>query len=214
MLKLHRAVIKLFNNYLNSLKLYLPIQKWREYHLELRPNQEHAAQREALLYPELLEAESSGEMEELLLSRVLTRQGFKRKILHDIVTTKGNTETLFEIYNELSKRRVGSGFAITQLHLVPEWEHIHVIHDCGWHNSQCRCSYLYGISVKHRKRNCGIWATERPAEYIKSAINYFLCNGGNTPYYISKYIIFVLSQWLRLEKTKFILTIQKSQSAI
>lgn len=62
----------------------------------------------------------------------------RKRILHDIIP--GDVESLSQFVKLLTERikSFQGGFVIISKHYKPGFEHLHVVHDCNYYNSQCR----------------------------------------------------------------------------
>lgn len=100
--------------------------------------------------------------------RSILRVGKRKRILHDIISGDVGQLSQYITILEDRIRNYSGGFVILAKHFKPEWEHLHIIHDCNFYNSQCRCSLLHGITVKSRRgsKYCR-WSTELTEMYIK-----------------------------------------------
>jgi hypothetical protein len=119
--------------------------------------------------------------------------GLRRKILHDIVwVSSGNPECFRLLCRRASEARTRSeGFVAAVFHDAPNREHIHILHDCTWHSSTCRCSWLEAVKghLKPRTGRQSIRVTgglfseeeqirEASRRYLRYLLEYFFRKGG------------------------------------
>lgn len=88
------------------------------------------------------------------IDRILA-SGLRSRILHDIVALRsGDPGTFRRMCRAICEARTGAtGVICVIFHAKPEFEHLHVLHDCTWHSSACRCKWLEEVRSFIRPRN-------------------------------------------------------------
>lgn len=71
---------------------------------------------------------------------------FKRQIMHDIIDTR-NDDLHNQCIRSLQQARREEGLIIVADHHLPNFRHIHIIHDCNYNCSRCRCAFLSGLPM-------------------------------------------------------------------
>lgn len=127
----------------------------------------------------------------------LLRVGKRDRILHDIIPLRRSNKILqdgtkielspVEVGREIIKRfetafqekgqkAYHGGFFLARAHFKEGFEHIHVIHDCRFHGSNCKCSILHGLSIKRRTRR-PLYESECTEQYWQNLTKYLILQG-------------------------------------
>lgn len=94
----------------------------------------------------------------------------KNRLVHDIVDTRNSARRNFVIQKLRSIEKF-SGFVFAVEHKIPNFEHLHIIHNCNYTNG-CRCSFLQNIPVKRRKFGSIKNVFELSDEYLWNLFEY------------------------------------------
>lgn len=118
----------------------------------------------------------------------------RRRILHDICPQPDEKATL-ECFRKLQRRVTensrGSGACIIAAHLAGGRSHLHIVHDCVWSSTSCKCWFLRGIIVKPRKAKFNPYFPS--AAYWRNLIDYLFGRGGRYVFilYVFYYILII-----------------------
>nr|WCC72502.1 ORF3 [Afoambidensovirus incertum 1] len=99
----------------------------------------------------------------------------KDKILHDIIIADSN-EHSDNICKSLTREstRKNDGIVIHYGHNRNGWWHVHVIHDCSYLNSSCRCAFLNSFTIRRRHNQNIRNSREITDSYWRNLLLYFL----------------------------------------
>lgn len=79
----------------------------------------------------------------------------------------------------------GSFFAL-YVHLIPGYEHIHIIHDCTFGGSQCKCAFMAGVPVRRRQSKYIRASASLGVEFWRSFTRYYFpcTEGGRDNFFV------------------------------
>lgn len=112
----------------------------------------------------------------------------KERIVHDIVDTRDANRHNF-VVQKLRELKHRDGFLVAIQHDLPNFRHIHLIHNCNYTNG-CRCSFLSNIPFKRRTARNSKILYDLSDEYLHTLFEYF-----NKPGYEVLKIIFGSEIW-------------------
>lgn len=142
---------------------------------------------------------------QLLVSR-LVGVAKRDRILHDILPIRagerqlpcGKTETVEvdevarqilrgfkKIVEEKVSKRYQGGLFIARYHNKKGFEHIHIVHDCRFSGSFCRCSILHGLSIKRRQQRPRYESQTSEADWSRLTKYLLLQCGGDSVIYVA-----------------------------
>lgn len=96
-----------------------------------------------------------------LFRRQLSTGYVGRRLLHDVAecrTIQQRDEILSRIYEGMRFANILI-VADHRQENEDEWGHLHIVHDCTWSHSTCRCKFLTGVTVKKRLSKFGEWSS-------------------------------------------------------
>lgn len=96
----------------------------------------------------------------------LLRVAKRRRIIHDILPYESGrqADSYIARFKEKGNSYPGGIFIVSD-HKKENFSHLHIVHDCNYYNSSCRCAILHGLSIKRRSRRSGIWAVCTTRKY-------------------------------------------------
>lgn len=83
--------------------------------------------------------------------QTITTTSLRRRIIHDIVPTVFVDGVDFTLSAVRLMHRP-QGILLIIHHSLPNFPHYHIIHDCSYTSSRCRCSFLNSVESKRRKK--------------------------------------------------------------
>ncbi|XP_058788854.1 uncharacterized protein LOC131662885 isoform X2 [Phymastichus coffea] len=84
-----------------------------------------------------------------LWNRAIREMGLKSRILHDVWEKPRSLEGKFFCQSLRNNNRNKRGVFIVAVH----GEHLHVVHDCSYTNSQCRCGFMQKFAEQEAKQD-------------------------------------------------------------
>lgn len=90
---------------------------------------------------------SGGQCEIESLCRRIKAQPLRQRIIREVICCSSERE-VHDVLGSLGKRisgiggRAAASFIAIAGHPSPGWDHIHVVHDCTYAGSYCKCSWL------------------------------------------------------------------------
>lgn len=100
--------------------------------------------------------------------------GKSRPGLSNSASWESNLKKYRDIFDKIAKEKNHGRFFVYSEHLIPNFEHIHVVHDCSYGNGSCRCTFLGGIPFLQRQKRYRCFSTELDANFWFNAAKYFL----------------------------------------
>lgn len=101
----------------------------------------------------------------------------KNRLVHDIVDLRTDS-THALVVSELEKLTSinSNSFFIAVYHNKPNFEHLHIIHNCNFSNT-CRCSFMQTFPTKRRTDKSTKLTYQLQNDYIDNLVEYLLQNG-------------------------------------
>lgn len=93
----------------------------------------------------------------------LGRASLRKRVLHDIAPVDDEAAAI-RLYKKLSERirnnPRGCGVMCFAAHLDGGHSHLHIVHDCVWNSTSCKCMLLQGVTIKKRQSRYNKWSHE------------------------------------------------------
>lgn len=96
----------------------------------------------------------------------------RRRIIHDIIECRDSSRIPF-LTEQFAKIKRQIGFVIIVYHGKVNFEHFHLIHDCTYSTSRCRCNFLRDLPIKKRHPRNIQNVTTGASRYIANLVAYF-----------------------------------------
>lgn len=113
------------------------------------------------------------EFKRMWLQEIKTHHKYAR-LMHDIVDTRDDRRRDFIIQKIEEIDNVGEHFLMAVEHKLDNFSHFHIIHNCNFINSHCRCSFLTHIPFLKRTYKSSKHIYKLNDEYYDNLFEYFI----------------------------------------
>lgn len=111
-----------------------------------------------------------------IVARLCSISSHTRRIMHDVLVIPSERERsrVSEYIKLIPDRNFKNKILMFVDHPVENFNHIHFIHDCLWHNSTCKCAVSTFLQpfIKRRNKKNGKWSGQCDEQYWRNLLLY------------------------------------------